>query len=555
MTQKERFYIQDRTPDNRCGVTTNYPEDSHEYPGNVTCWRQRWKEIGSDHCRWHTNVRSKDSEELTVARTNEAERLDGAMLRGTILADSVSFAGCSLFAADLTEAILQGADLSGVDLRDADLTETKLTGTDLTEADARGATLVGTNFVWAKLTDANFNEVTFKNVDCFDADLTRANFEGADLTSTKLYEAILIDANLRGANLTNANLEMSNLTEANVSMADFNGADLRSASFENTQLFSTEFTNADLHGASFTGAYAHSANFTEARLIKAEFTDADLTSAEFKAAMTGECDFTDTDLSHANFTDAVLIDSILKDAKARNATFTNAILENAILTRADLREASLENTSLYDIQFSDTRINNQTSFGLVCNYEETREGPYLNGSDTIQPMEAATWVYRRLESLHEGNAMADLTRHYHIRKEEAQRLLDRRQGNYGRWTVATLNRYLSLHGESIQHLLRAWVVTILGFAVLYPFGGGFNDNGEVYQIRLAAELPTANGVIAALEAVVRGVYFSTITFTTIGYANVSPHGFGSRILVGLESLIGAILIALFVYVLGRRVAR
>jgi len=62
-------------------------------------------------------------------------------------------------------------------------------------------------------------------------------------------------------------------------------------------------------------------------------------------------------------------------------------------------------------------------------------------------------------------------------------------------------------------------------------------------------------VLWNFEAIARGLYFSIITFTTIGYANVAPHGPLSRILVGIESLVGAILIALFVYVLGRRVAR
>jgi len=44
-------------------------------------------------------------------------------------------------------------------------------------------------------------------------------------------------------------------------------------------------------------------------------------------------------------------------------------------------------------------------------------------------------------------------------------------------------------------------------------------------------------------------------FTAIGYANFAPHGPWSRILIGIESLVGAILTALFVYVLGGRVAR
>lgn len=219
----------------------------------------------------------------------------------------------------------------------------------------------------------------------------------------------------------------------------------------------------------------------------------------------------------------------------------------------DPNEADLTETDLYQAQFSNPRLNSETTFGDTCNYEAEEKSPTIAG-ETL-PLEAATWVYRRLEKLHEENALADQTRDYHISKQEAQRNLDRENGNYGRYAVATLNRWLTNHGESIQHLLRAWAATIIGAGILYPFVGGVSDNGNTYQIRLASEWPTVADLAGATEVLLRSLYFSTITFTTIGYANVAPNGVGSRILVGIESLIGAILVALFVYVLGRRVAR
>ncbi|MFB6176932.1 MAG: ion channel [Halobaculum sp.] len=48
---------------------------------------------------------------------------------------------------------------------------------------------------------------------------------------------------------------------------------------------------------------------------------------------------------------------------------------------------------------------------------------------------------------------------------------------------------------------------------------------------------------------------ASITFSTIGYGNLAPHGFWSQLFVGIESLAGAVLVALFIFVLGRRTAR
>ena len=48
------------------------------------------------------------------------------------------------------------------------------------------------------------------------------------------------------------------------------------------------------------------------------------------------------------------------------------------------------------------------------------------------------------------------------------------------------------------------------------------------------------------------LYFSVVTFTTLGYGDFQPAVGFSRIFVSLESIIGAFTIALFVYTFARR---
>ncbi|WP_248908843.1 ion channel [Halocatena marina] len=51
------------------------------------------------------------------------------------------------------------------------------------------------------------------------------------------------------------------------------------------------------------------------------------------------------------------------------------------------------------------------------------------------------------------------------------------------------------------------------------------------------------------------VYFSVTTFSTIMDVDLAPAGPGARVLVAGESIAGALLVALLVFVLGWQIAR
>lgn len=371
--------------------------------------------------------------------------------------------------------------------------------------------------------NCEINGADFTGVNLSMADLTGATLRYANLSDSMLFRTSLSGANLRESNLQSSNLKEVDLSESALVQVDISDTVATQANFSDSLLAGFIAENADMRGCSVNDSHLRSSNFTGSNLR-------------------------DIDAKEADF-----IDSELTDVSARDADFGSSSLENAILTRTDLRGANLVDTDLFQVQLSDIRLNSDTDFGEPCSYEANGRSPRI--ASNTQPLEAAAWVYRRLEILHEDNALAKKSRQYHIRKQEAQRARDWENNNYDRYAVATLNKVLTNYGESLKRLVIGWGITILAFGLLYPIVGGVSDYGTVYKIDPVFRLPTQIELITAGESLLRGIYFSTITFTTIGYANVAPNGMGPRILVGIESLLGAILIALFVYVLGRRTAR
>jgi hypothetical protein len=356
--------------------------------------------------------------------------------------------------------------------------------------------------------------------------------------------------------------------------ADFSGASLSGTAFDTTQLNDTHFTDGTLQNAKFKTALLWNADFTGAELTTAEFSkaelgwatfrDAELEEAEFHRANLLAAEFTNANLKLSEFHDADLPSTILTGTDCRGADFSDAALQDAVFTRADCRDAVFTGAFLYETVFADTRINSATTFydpestyydsiiaRPACVYEENSlidDGPANN----TPRLRAARWVYRRLETLHEENAMSEAASRFHISKEEAERKLHRERGEWKGWLIKETMGRLTRHGESVQRTITAWLLVILVFGLVYPFAGGIKDSGGTrYQISSLSELATFEG----WNDLLLNVYFSGITFSTIGYGDLSPAAPGTRALVFVESLLSAVLVALLVFVLGRRVAR
>lgn len=124
----------------------------------------------------------------------------------------------------------------------------------------------------------------------------------------------------------------------------------------------------------------------------------------------------------------------------------------------------------------------------------------------------------------------------------------------GKWFGNYLLHQSCGYGERLWRVIYASVVVILGWSVMYATltEGTSGDAAGLTTAGLdsLAQLGTPEGV----NIIVKNIYFSIVTFTTLGYGDIQPVGTMARLLAGLESFIGALLVALVVFVLGRRVS-
>lgn len=128
-----------------------------------------------------------------------------------------------------------------------------------------------------------------------------------------------------------------------------------------------------------------------------------------------------------------------------------------------------------------------------------------------------------------------------------------RIGAIGKWIGNWVLYQTCGYGERLWRVIyiSGVVVTVFGilFATVTEGTSGVSD--------LATDGINSMGTLLSpqgLVVILKNIYFSLITFTTLGYGDIRPVGRAAGTLAGLESFIGALLVALVVFVLGRRVS-
>lgn len=506
-----------------------------------------------------------DIEECIIAPTVS---LRGVCLAGARLPDVV-FGAADLTAADLSDAefqsaIFQAATLCEATIKRTELNAAKLTDADLTNANLSNAELAEADFGGATLTGAKLLKANLRNAELADANLTEANLKGADLSEACLEEATLTGANLRGADLSNADLSGVDFSDAELHGATLAGADLDDISLTNAQIVNADLSEVNLENENLSNAY----------LSGTDLTGAKLETANLSEAILEEVDLTDATLTGATLEGAYLPDADLTGADLTNADLTGANLEGAVLTNVDLSYATLDHARFLNVTLQNTKVNTETTIKFPLRPEKRAEdgiasidgepGPVWlrilatevrplqetaiedSRREAARLLEEAEQGYRLLRELRNENALSYDPR-FAIQEKHARRKRALVERDYWQWVKAAISRWVLGYGERVRPVIGTMGAVILLCAVLYPVFG-FNSGGRSVAYRppwIAWETVTT---------LLQGLYFSTTTFSTLGYGNAFPTGL-ARVVATVESFAGALLIAYLVFVLGRRTVR
>jgi hypothetical protein len=247
------------------------------------------------------------------------------------------------------------------------------------------------------------------------------------------------------------------------------------------------------------------------------------------------------DMSHAE----------LYRANLTGAHMFNLNLEHASLMKADLRDAnlhctSLANTNLLGIKWNGARIEN-INLGKRLKQERLALEAERVGEMEIAMdyFEQAEEIYRDLRKAAEREGLFAMSGDF-IRKELTMRRHQMPKYSFGRGVSKMIDLFCG-YGEAPTRVIGFSMCLILVCAICYFFTGlKFDD--AVYQFS------PKNNFIENFYLFFNCVYYSVVTFTTLGYGDYVPVGF-SRAIAAIEAFTGSFTIALFVVVFVKKMTR
>ena len=326
------------------------------------------------------------------------------------------------------------------------------------------------------------------------SDLRKRRDGGEELPG--LQEALqAAGASLIGADLRGLDLTGANFSAAELSGADFSGSRLLGANFNDSSLF-----EAKLCGAELLGAQLRRANLSSATAERAGFGNCALTSANLFDADLSAATFSGADLSGADLRVARLDGARLIQADLRDTDFSGASLREA-----DLTECKVDSAVLHNVDLRVSRLRGIKDYASAD----------WAGADIRDVDFAGAWLLRR--HVLDANYIAE------FRSQS-----DVHEWLYRLWWVT------SDCGRSLGRWTLWCVLLVAVFSGIYTQVS--IDYGEH-------------------ETWLSPIYYSVVTFTTLGYGDVLPASVAGQVVAMTQVVLGYLALGGLLAILSDKLAR
>lgn len=300
------------------------------------------------------------------------------------------------------------------------------------------------------------------------------------------------------------------------------------------------FANVRFKNCTFYGTVFSSCTFKDVAFENCYFSK----SVKDIVVFNDKSTFINSYFKNCNIENSIFKDVDIKDTKFILSSLKNTILsdvdiKNIHVSDCDWRSLKIMNPKIETLEFEDnflTKFNEDTFLDKIKINKKNKKS-----------YEYAFKVYRDVSRKFEANGLLNSSgQYYYLSKLMEQKLLKgiEKIKSYIFWMLCG-------YGERPTYALITSIEVVLFFTITYMFTGlnveGYSIN---YKILFISGLP----IESLISDFMKSLYFSIVTFTTVGYGDITPVGY-SVLLSGLEMFLGVTMVGVWTATLARKITR
>ena len=258
------------------------------------------------------------------------------------------------------------------------------------------------------------------------------------------------------------------------------------------------------------------------------------------------------DLAGVNLTYVNLTDVNFKRANLRGAHFFGADVSGANLFKANLDGANFKESNLVDAEllgarFGDASMEN-ANFGNNFIVKNEIEGNIASRANDFEKANdkyfEAYEIYLNIKNNFRNRGLTEYAGKFFYREMIMQRRLLPSFSGEKLWS--SFMDFATGYGEKPHRIVRLSLMIVFGFTVIFGLTGLAYSTGGTTGV-----LSSSLSVLDNLAILYDTLYFSIITFTTVGYGDLAPVGIG-KIFAAIEAICGYFVLTLFVFTIFKR---
>lgn len=335
-------------------------------------------------------------------------------------------------------------------------------------------------------------------------------------------------------------------------------------SFSHLSFKQCDFTNTYFKNCTFFNVKFENCCFSNSQSIKARWKERyDIFNCGNVPIVFEHCKFLNTEFSDNTDMNSI---TFIKCKFHLNSKITSSILNFCNFIECQFYSIELKDCNLLGSNFIKNTIFHRPIKSIeTIVLDELTEFDEFYISDINESYSSSNWItYKNLSYLHHiiGRKYFDLglmeqySKHYYWSRrynKKGELVLQKR-------IIHEINDFVCGFGEKPYRTLRICSIIIVIFAFFYMYFGLNIDGVDNVKVSFINYEISLSGIIEMSDAYISGMFsnylfFSIVTFTTVGYGNITPSGEISSILASAEMLLGVTLMGIWTATLARKMMR